>query len=136
MALLRFSFFSHLTAETAAGRWHDLSDIVVISREHNKKHGFTGIMISDERIIFQCLEGDDVLLGALFQRIMKDERHGDVEVVAHGPARARMFETWDVHFRPLHRTPPPPPLIRLEPKLVPIPLAVDLAEIGAMLRVH
>lgn len=135
MALLRFSFFSQLTAATAAGRWRDLSDIVVISREHNKKHGFTGIMISDERVVFHCLEGDDVLLGALFPRIMKDDRHSEVEVVAYGPARSRMFETWDVHFRPLHRT-PPPRLVRFEPKPAPIALAVDLAEIGAMLRVH
>lgn len=103
MALLKYSFFARFAATTPDGRWHDLSDIVVESREICRKRGFTGIMITDEEMLFVSLEGDDMLLDQWFRETLADTRLSELDITEYGPAEDRVFGDWDVHFRPVAR---------------------------------
>ena len=46
----------------------------------------------------QVLEGPRAAIEATFERIQQDDRHGDVSLLAFGPAQERAFETWSMGF--------------------------------------
>ncbi|MFT3939588.1 BLUF domain-containing protein [Rhodopseudomonas sp.] len=46
----------------------------------------------------QVLEGPCPSVESLFEKILRDERHGDIQVLGFGAARERMFSNWSMAF--------------------------------------
>lgn len=47
---------------------------------------------------FQVLEGEESLINELFATISKDNRHGNVTIVAKGNLDKRIFKDWTMRF--------------------------------------
>jgi hypothetical protein len=75
-----------------------ISQILAKSRQNNAKVAVTGALMFNAGCFAQVLEGPQDAVEAVFERIQRDERHGDVSLLAFDPIEARAFEAWSMGF--------------------------------------
>lgn len=83
-------------------RWHadqaqneaDIANIVSTAQAYNAVAGITGALLVSATGYAQVLEGDSDLVKALYQRIVFDPRHEDVELLYGDYHPDRDFENW------------------------------------------
>jgi hypothetical protein len=82
----------------------DITDLLAIVREKNKALNVTGMLLYDEGVFFQLLEGDKEIIEKLEDTISKDERHkGFVKIIFEGIPQ-RSFADWSMGYSPISRT--------------------------------
>lgn len=77
----------------------DVKDILTISRKNNSAKDITGLLTYDGRRFMQILEGDMMDVEELFESIMDDPRHGQVELLHTGAIAKRSFKDWKMTFK-------------------------------------
>jgi hypothetical protein len=70
--------------------------ILKTSRENNPEQGITGFLCVSGDIFVQVLEGGRDEVCELFNRIVKDERHANVRLLAYQEIRQRKFGNWSM----------------------------------------
>ena len=68
--------------------------ILKTSRENNPAKGITGFLCVSGDVFLQVLEGGRDEVCELFNRIVKDERHANVRLLAYQEIRQRKFGNW------------------------------------------
>ena len=63
-------------------------------RTNNPKHGITGVLCFADRIFLQALEGGRPAVNQLYQRIVHDARHTNVELLGYEEIGERRFAGW------------------------------------------
>ena len=78
----------------------DLKTLLVSARLRNHEADVTGILVYHSGMFLQALEGDEAAVRAVFSRIEKDPRHGDVTIVSRNVSigKRRMFGDWSMAF--------------------------------------
>jgi len=78
----------------------DLKTLLIRARMRNGEVGVTGILVYSGGWFLQALEGEQAAVEAIFSRIEKDPRHGDITVVDRTATlgRRRMFGDWSMAF--------------------------------------
>lgn len=72
--------------------------ILEVSRINNERVGVTGALLFNSGCFAQVLEGGREAVEATFERIQRDERHGDVSLLSFGAVPARSFRNWSMAF--------------------------------------
>jgi hypothetical protein len=78
-----------------------LSGLLIDSRENNQKSNITGSLICRADIYLQMLEGPDEKVLEVFEKIKKDDRHLEVEILSEGPTQKRLFPNWAMKDDPV-----------------------------------
>lgn len=68
----------------------DIQDIFN-SAKLNSDSSITGILIYNQGNFFQIIEGRELVVDTLFEKIKKDERHKDIIVIANSKVEKRFF---------------------------------------------
>ena len=68
-----------------------LASILAEARAYKAVAGITGVLLHSPDGFAQVLEGSLAAVGATFERIQNDPRHGEVAVLEAGPSGARLF---------------------------------------------
>jgi hypothetical protein len=76
----------------------EIQSILSAARRNNSACGITGALIFNSGIFAQVLEGDLRAVEAIFERIQRDERHGEVQVLAFEKTPARTFPGWSMGY--------------------------------------
>ena len=76
----------------------DIHDILHTSRRFNSENDITGCLIYTKKIFIQLLEGDQDIIDPLYQRIEKDKRHFNVEVLYTSNTDKRIFSKWAMAY--------------------------------------
>ncbi|MBE7420140.1 MAG: BLUF domain-containing protein [Ideonella sp.] len=63
-------------------------------RENNRRNGITGVLCFADRIFLQVLEGSRPAVNHLYQRIVNDTRHSEVELLTYQEIDERRFAGW------------------------------------------
>lgn len=71
-----------------------LGDLFTDARAFNKKQHITGALLLREGWFVQTLEGEQQAVQNLFDRIERDPRHTDIEVIDTGTVPSRVFARW------------------------------------------
>jgi hypothetical protein len=71
-----------------------VESILVQSRHHNTSAGITGILCYGGNIFVQVLEGNRRVVSQLYNRIARDPRHTDVEILLFEDISERRFSNW------------------------------------------
>jgi len=95
MNMVRLIYASRFSREAGPG---DLQEIVDVSREKNRELGITGALCFDPRFFMQCIEGPRGAVNELYNRIVVDERHTDVTLIAYGEIHKRSFAKWSMAY--------------------------------------
>ena len=75
-----------------------LSELLTPARANNQNLDITGVLLHQKGVFVQVLEGDEPIVGALYDRISRDKRHKNVAVFRRGPIQARQFAAWNMGF--------------------------------------
>jgi hypothetical protein len=76
----------------------DLRRLVRQSADNNRDSGITGLLILSGDHFLQALEGPAQAVNRLFMRIVRDERHHDVELISYEQIGPKYFDNWDMHL--------------------------------------
>ena len=79
-----------------------IKEMLENARDFNQRNNITGCLLFFNGEFIQYLEGNQIVILSLYDRIMEDIRHRDVELLSHGEIEAREFETWDMAYENLH----------------------------------
>ncbi len=79
----------------------ELVALLVKARQKNALAGITGAMVYGEGQFMQVLEGEEVPVTALYERIVADPRHKSILKLADKPITERTFRDWSMAFREL-----------------------------------
>ena len=89
--LVRLLYASRAVAEIGG----DLIDeILNRSQAHNPEHGITGVLCYGGDVFMQVLEGGRAPVNALYNRIVRDERHRQVMLLHYQEIAERRFGGW------------------------------------------
>lgn len=91
--VFRLNYVSTVTETLSDGA---LFRIAEAAKETNAQVGVSGILIECAGEFMQWLEGDEIVVMRLFERIRGDPRHGDVTIVATEYAPNRQFRDWSM----------------------------------------
>jgi hypothetical protein len=81
-----------------------VSDIVSVSRAANAARGITGALIFDGEYFCQLIEGDEVAVRALMQRIEHDPRHVNVvPLFSRQDRNMRLTRSWRSGYCETHQ---------------------------------
>lgn len=89
--LVRFKYYSKVNPGITQT---DLTNILTTARTFNAKHSLTGVLCFDEQFFLQVLEGPRNKIDMLIQRLIRDGRHSDFNIITMDPIRSRMFGLW------------------------------------------
>jgi hypothetical protein len=91
--LVRLMYASRAAAGTEP---ETLTAILRRSKAHNPEVGVTGVLCFSEGIFLQVLEGGRSAVNALYNRIVADPRHQQVELLSYEEIRERRFAGWSM----------------------------------------
>jgi hypothetical protein len=89
--LVRLLYASHAVGDSQSAA---LNEILRQSREHNPRHGITGILCHNDKVYMQVLEGGREAINALYARILRDPRHADVVLLHYEEINERRYAGW------------------------------------------
>lgn len=77
----------------------EFEKILEVAQVNNKLSKITGLLIVKGRTFIQCLEGEEVNVKELFEKIQKDERHKDITILEYETIDERYFPNWNMGFK-------------------------------------
>ena len=82
----------------------EIDNILQTSRARNGERGITGCLIYYNRRFIQILEGNQQAVQELYRKIEKDNRHGQVRIIAENAVEKRTFPEWGMAYYPIDET--------------------------------
>jgi len=79
----------------------DLLYLLEQCQSNNRKLGLTGLLIFGNGTFLQVIEGDDHIVEGLMEKISKDWRHTNFQIVAKFPIEERHYSDWSMGFEKL-----------------------------------
>lgn len=79
----------------------DFRTIAMFSSISNKRQNISGLLLHNNGLIMQVLEGSENGVKALFTKIKRDKRHHDVKVELSAEFENPYFQNWSMGFRPI-----------------------------------
>lgn len=75
-----------------------IARILTISRINNRKNGLVGVLYFGNGCFFQCLEGPQEKVDALYERLKLDKRHSDLKLLSRQDISSLSFSQWDMKY--------------------------------------
>ncbi len=76
----------------------EISQILTTARVNNKRQNVTGALLFNAGYFAQVLEGPRDAVEQIFERIQRDDRHGEVTVLECGYGEHRDFSEWSMAY--------------------------------------
>jgi hypothetical protein len=89
MVLIRLTFFSRNRLDCVENS--GITEILVASRNNNRRDGITSALLYDDIWFAQELEGSETAVTVTFERILRDWRHTNVSLVTMQPVSERRY---------------------------------------------
>ena len=94
----------YVSTSTSPPRQAVVDEILHQSRHNNALESVTGLLWVRRDRFLQVLEGPDEAIALTFERIVKDTRHRDVEVLVDRDLDQREFGSWSMALRHIGET--------------------------------
>lgn len=75
-----------------------VGDIVRLSKSWNRSVGITGALAFTESHFAQYIEGPDKSVSDLVVKLLRDERHGRIDIITIALVSNRRFDDWSLAF--------------------------------------
>jgi len=95
MAIVRLIYASKIKAGHGP---NDVMKIIEVSEKNNQKKGITGALCFGPRHFLQCLEGQRDEVNKLYNTIITDDRHTNVELLYYADIDERVFGDWSMGY--------------------------------------
>lgn len=81
----------------------NVARILAKSRINNRRDGLVGVLYFGDSCFFQCLEGAETAVDALYARLQSDTRHKDIKLLSRKTIAALAYSDWAMKFVPLEK---------------------------------
>lgn len=101
--LLRLTYVSRATFPVdrfTGGIQREVARILVQSRRNNPRQQLVGALYFGDGCFFQCLEGPQEAVEALYERLHGDPRHGELRVLSREFVATPTFASWAMKIVP------------------------------------
>ena len=75
-----------------------LFNLLTEARQRNQRLGITGHLLYLDGQFTQCIEGNSTSIDALWESLLRDVRHHDIELLARYSITQRRFPEWTMAF--------------------------------------
>jgi len=75
--------------------------ILAKSRINNRRNGLVGVLYFGDGCFFQCLQGEEAAVDALYARLESDNRHTDLKLFSRKQISALSFADWSMKYVPI-----------------------------------
>lgn len=75
-----------------------LLELLLECRRNNQACGVTGMLLYGNGTFLQVVEGDDQVVDELVEKILKDSRHDDIQVLSRKSIAEREYAEWSMGF--------------------------------------
>lgn len=89
----------YVSAATRLLSEEELASLLRAAREHNARHGITGLLLHSDGNFMQLLEGPEAVVSELYARIERDPRHHMLITVLEERGLPREFADWSMACR-------------------------------------
>lgn len=79
----------------------EVARILLQSRRNNPKDSIGGVLHYGNGYFFQCLEGERDSVNKVYEKIAKDPRHTDVQLLTMQSIDTRLFSDWSMKYLPV-----------------------------------
>lgn len=93
MILCRLIYSSEAVSGLA---YPELKDIMQKSEKNNTPVGISGMLCFGNEQFLQMLEGDRQAVSTTYERILKDERHYNSQIIEFVEIESRLFTNWSM----------------------------------------
>ena len=93
--MLRLIYTSKIAPGTDS---QEIDEIVCTARDYNSTVAITGLLMSNFEYFFQILEGPDLLVRMLYEKIRQDIRHVDINLIVEEKVDHRLFPDWSMGY--------------------------------------
>ncbi len=76
----------------------DVKEMLDKARDNNSRDNITGCLLYYEGEFIQYLEGNQIKVLSLFDKIKEDKRHQDISILAYGVTDSREFKDWEMAY--------------------------------------
>ena len=83
---------------TPSFKQSDIQKMLKKARLYNEKQGITGCLLYYNGEFIQYLEGNQIKVLELFDKIKADKRHSDIELISFAERDMREFTNWEMAF--------------------------------------
>lgn len=101
--MIQLGYFSSASIDSSPA---DIEQILRTSRDNNRRHGITGLLLHDKGNYLQIIEGPGARVHALFDAIKRDRRHTGVIEILQQPVAERQFPECAMSFHDLSKIRP------------------------------
>ena len=78
---------------------NDLREILNEARDFNTKHDIHGVLYFADEYFFQCLEGDELIIQHLLEKLLRDPRHQDIKLFQNNVLEDEgHFSQWSMKY--------------------------------------
>lgn len=77
--------------------------ILAKSRANNRRNALVGVLYFGDDCFFQCLEGKEEAVDALYEKLHADPRHKDLKLISRKNIAALSFSDWAMKYVPLEK---------------------------------
>ena len=81
----------------------NVARILAKSRINNRRDGLVGVLYFGDSCFFQCLEGNETAVDALYARLHADNRHKDIKLLSRKSITALSYADWAMKFVPIEK---------------------------------
>ena len=79
-------------------QFSEIDQILTTARTNNSLHQVTGALLFNSGYFAQVLEGPRLAIERIFEKIQRDQRHGEVTVLESGQTARRDFPDWSMAY--------------------------------------
>lgn len=95
MSLVRLVYASRATDTFQPS---SIKSILSSARRNNRRNGLSGLLCFNQHCFLQCLEGPRSLVNQTYQRILRDPRHTDAEIISYEYVNDNEFDSWNMGY--------------------------------------
>lgn len=97
MPLIRLIYRSTNALSVTGNRVYvHYNDIVSTARRNNAKYDITGFLMFDRERYHQIIEGEEASIERLYENIIRDVRHTNLQMLERTPITSRGFPDWSM----------------------------------------
>ncbi len=83
----------------------DINSILASCKKNNPEMDITGMLVYNNDIFLQMIEGDKLAISKLYNKISVDPRHLDLRILWQGESEERTFPHWSMAFKDITSVP-------------------------------
>ena len=81
----------------------NVARILAKSRINNRRDGLVGVLYFGDGCFFQCLQGEEAAVDALYALLESDSRHKDLKIFSRKQISALSFADWSMKYVPIEK---------------------------------